>query len=128
MKTVSTMIAVLCILGSTSVTAAPFGVNIPLPVNTAAQWNSTNKQYKIKYHSDLLGDWVLYGRRQHNSDGSYTDTIDGTVSSANVTTVLTKSNTLGWASDSLPPWHTCDDFRIEVTNGRVKGWATFHLP
>src|SRR5437867_12288819 len=129
MKTLLTAIAVLCILASTSI-AMPFSDSIPLAENIygGSRCSPRNANYTISYDSRFGRHWNLTGRRSLNKDGTYTDSVRGTVSHTAVQVPFTR-NDFDWLSDSH--WrcgHAYQDafsFSITVSGGSHTGMSTY---
>lgn len=122
----------LFVLTAAVLDAAPYGTNIPLPTNFGGQSSEHNHQYRATYDSYFGGHWDVRGRRQNNTDGSYTDTIRGTVSDMALSGTFTKTASFLWLSDSTRDagggWISCDSLTITISGGNVSGRATFRIP
>jgi hypothetical protein len=130
MKTVPTIIAVLCILASTSI-AVPVGNTVGPAQNLIGQSTChpmQNFRYTVAFDSLLGGRWNLTGHTHLNRDGTYTDSFRGTVSDTSIQDTFTR-NDFDWASDGrLLCRHVqilCSSFSITISEGSVTGFARY---
>jgi len=126
MKTLLTVIAVLCILASTSI-AGPFYQTAALNGDSNCH-PVQNFRYTVAFNNPFGGHWNLTGHSQSNRDGTYTDSFSGTVSDTTMQATVTRNN-LDWVSDGWFLCHhiqvMCSSFSITISDGHISGFATY---